>query len=383
MKINENLKKATATNPTLNSRTDYIPSLCQEIKKGRITLPLYQRDLSWSIKKSIDLFNYQLLSKSPISAISFNDIQETIDTCVPQVSFITRERLTHITPGTHSVVDGQQRLATNYKAFTNDPEFTRICLDLKVGKFVFVHGKIKKHQIPVGILFNESDELLKKYIADNKFEFEIGTEIMAIRSKFKTYSYTVNFATDLSEEEQIDWFEVLNNAGSRVTDVQLKLSKMKVHDLDIYKEYVQAYLKMIKEAGYDLFKPTSTYVSYPISALNPAYEIVLGLTHTNNYAPFASDEKANKIQKLDKAILKKIFMMTLGGLKKALEFIKQNGLANPTRIDYINYLTGYFVYNPENINDQKVEKLIEWYNKADFSASNQIRREIFNNLLKI
>jgi hypothetical protein len=31
----------------------------------------------------------------------------------------------------------------------------------------------------------------------------------------KNYNYTINLAEDLSEDEQISWFEVLNNAGSR------------------------------------------------------------------------------------------------------------------------------------------------------------------------
>lgn len=382
MKINEDLKKAAGTNPTLNSRTDYISKLCEEIKKGKITLPLYQRDLSWSIKKSIDLFNYQLLSKSPISAISFNMIQDSVDSCVPQVSFVTRERIS-VTSGTNSVVDGQQRLATNYKAYTNDPDFEKICLDLIVGKFVEIRGKRKKHQIPVGVLFNESDEPLKKFISDNKIEFDIGTDLMAIRSKFKTYSYTVNFATDLSEDEQIDWFEVLNNAGSRVTDVQLKLSKMRIHDLDIYSEYVKSYVKIIKDAGFDFFKPTSTNVSYPISALNPAYEVSKGLEHTNNYAPFASDAKANKIKALKKTELDEIFKMTIAALKQALEFIRLNKVTPPTRIDYINYLLGYFVFNPGNPSAVQTRKIMEWYEEANFSASNQKRRELFTKLLKI
>lgn len=33
-------------------------------------------------------------------------------------------------------------------------------------------------------------------------------------------------AEDLSEDEQITWFEVLNNAGSRVSIIQMRFAKM-------------------------------------------------------------------------------------------------------------------------------------------------------------
>lgn len=53
-----------------------IGDMCEKIKKNKITRPLYQGDLSWNLKKSVDLLNYQLFGKIPVSPISINQISD-------------------------------------------------------------------------------------------------------------------------------------------------------------------------------------------------------------------------------------------------------------------------------------------------------------------
>lgn len=58
---------------------------------------------------------------------------------------------------------------------------------------------------------NKDDNELITYTEDNK---ALGSTIVVnallqIRNKIKTYQYKINFATDLTEDEQINWFEVL------------------------------------------------------------------------------------------------------------------------------------------------------------------------------
>ena len=90
MNINQKLIKAAEFNPTEKSHKLTVLSMCQQIEKQQITLPLYQRDMSWSLRKCIALLDYQLLGKAPVSPLSVNAINNLQD-CVPQVSFITRE----------------------------------------------------------------------------------------------------------------------------------------------------------------------------------------------------------------------------------------------------------------------------------------------------
>lgn len=387
MRINKNLLSAANLNPTKNSRQDYIFSLCENIEKNELTLPLYQRDMSWPLQKCVDLLNYQLLNKSPVSAISVNIINDTSDGfAVPQVSFINRELLQDTMRGQVSVVDGQQRLTTNYKAYCDHEDFKSIVLDLGKGQFLINSESIRKNQVPVGVLLNKDDAVLIEYTAKHKSLGEPMTvnALLQIRNKIKTYQYTINFATDLSEDEQIEWFEVLNNAGSRVSIIQMRFSKLKAHGIDIYTHYTNIYREKVIEHGYDYFTPHKTNVSYPIAALNPAYEFSISGRHANNFAPISSDTKENQLCNLKPEELKKCFEITLNALDRALNFVDDNDLERYNRSDYINYLLGYFVFHPGELDEEQKQKLIKWYNNVNFTnKSNTARRKIYTELLNL
>lgn len=384
MRISKELVKAASLNPTKKSHQMSIVDMCQKIDNQTISLPLYQRDLSWTIPKCVSLLNYQLLGKAPVSPISINVILETQD-CVPQVSFVDRELLEKVERGQYSVVDGQQRLTTNYKAYTNHEDFRNIVLDLGKGLFTEMQGTIRNNQIPVGTLLYKDDSLLFEYTQKHSSlkSPQIMSLLLQIKSKLKNYNYTINSAEDLSEDEQIEWFEVLNNAGSRVSIIQMRFSKLKAHGIDIYTQYTNLFRGKLVEIGFeDFFTPQKTMVSYPIAALNPAYEKITGRTHSNNYAPIPSDTKENQLCNLTPEELTRCFSLTLEALDAVLDFLDSNELKKPNRIDYINYLIGYFVFNGFDIDDPKKEFLIDWYDNVDFNnKSNTNRRDIFNNLI--
>ena len=361
-----------------------ISEICRKIESNALSLPLYQRDISWTLQKCIDLLNYQLWGKAPVSPISLNIINR-LDNHVPQVAFIDREIINDVERGQLSVVDGQQRLATNYKAYCNHEDFRNIVLDLGKGLFTEVSSAVRSSQIPVGILLNKDDDVLFKYTASKSSlkSQEVISLLLQIRSKMKNYNYTINSAEDLTEDEQIEWFEVLNNAGSRVSIIQMRFSKLKAHGIDIYKQYTNQYRNRLFEAGYDdFFTPQKTNVSYPIAALNPAYELITGKPHSGNYAPIPSDTKENQLCNLSPEQLSRCFSMTLNALDIVLDFFDDNDINKLSRIDYINYLLGYFIFHKEITNESERERLIQWIDNVDFTnKSNSQRRDIFTNLI--
>lgn len=386
MKISKKLVQAASFNPTEKSHKMTVIDMCKKIENLDITLPLYQRDVSWTLNQAIDLLNYQLLGKAPVAPISMNIIIDTAD-FVPQVSFIDREMLekSDIEKGQMSVVDGQQRLTTNYKAYSNSEDFRNVVLDVARGRFLLVEGAFTRSQIPVGMLLHKEDAVFYEYLTKNNMMKDPAfmTVLVQCRSKIRSYYYTINQAENLTEDEQIEWFEVLNNAGSRVSALQMRFSKMKVHGIDIYTMYTLQFKNKLVEYGYDFFSPQKTSVSYPIAALNSAYEIVMDKVHTDAYAPIPSDTKENQLCALEPHVLLKCFDMTLEALDKSIDFIADNNVTAPDRIDYINYLTGYFVYNPEPT-EEKIEKLVKWYKEVDFNnKSNSRRRTIFTQMLNL
>lgn len=382
MNINKQLLEAVNLNPTKDSRQEYVFTLCEYIEKNELTLPLYQRDVSWTLDKCVKLLNYQLLSKSPMSVISINIINNTEkEFAVPQVSFIERKLLSKTVRGQMSVVDGQQRLTTNYKAYCNHPDLKSVVLDLGKGKFVINAEAYRENQIPVGVLLNKDDNELITYTEKNKALSAPMTvnALLQIRNKIKTYQYTINFATNLTEDEQIHWFEVLNTAGSRASAIQMKFSKLKAHGIDIYTQYAYVYRDMIQEHGYDFFK-----LSYSIAALNPAYEVLISGKHSNNFAPISSDTKENQLCKLNPDKLKECFEMTLEALEKALNFIENNDLEKYNSPYFVNYLIGYFVFHKEKISNQQKNNLINFYkNVALGNQPNAERRNLYSILLNL
>lgn len=383
MRISKELIQAASVNPTKKSTQMSIVEMCDKIENQSISLPLYQRDLSWTIEKCIDLLNYQLLGKAPVAPISMNIVNDTSN-CVPQVSFIDRELIEHVERGQLSVVDGQQRLTTNYKAYSNHEDFRNIVLDLSKGKFIKSELAIKSNQIPVGIVLNKSDAVLFEYTSKKAAlrSPEVTNVLLQVRSKIKNYNYTINSADDLNEDEQIEWFEVLNNAGSRVSIIQMRFSKLKVHGIDIYKQYTSIFNNRLVEMGYDFFTPEKTTVSYPIAALNPAYEMIMGKAHSNNYAPIPSDTKENQLCNMEADALRTCIQKTLDIQDKVIDFIVDNSLKKPDRIDYINYLIGYMVFNGSELDNKQIQNLIEWYNNVDFTnKSNSDRREMYTDLI--
>src|SRR5699024_6064270 len=150
---------------------------------------------------------------------------------MPHVNLLNRTEIKGLEEGKLSVIDGQQRISTNFQAYTNDESIRRIVLDLTRGKFIDLKERdIKRNQITVGVLYNGDSNVYTEYLKDHRIltEFEVSSMLGQIRTKFFNYFYTINYAQDLSGEEQIEWFDVLNLAGSRVPDIQMKLTRLQV-----------------------------------------------------------------------------------------------------------------------------------------------------------
>lgn len=149
------------------------------------------------------------------------------------------------------------------------------------------------------------------------------------------------------------------------------------------KQYTNLYRTRVYEAGYeDFFTPQKTNVSYPVAALNPAYEVITQKPHSGNYAPIPSDTKENQLCNLSPEQLTQCFSMTLAALDRTLDFINENTPTQLPRIDYINYLLGYFIFHNEVLTEDNKEKLLQWMDNVDFTnKSNSERRDIFTALI--
>lgn len=391
IRINSKLKKAASFDPTQKSYNMPIHEMCTRVAENELTLPLYQRDMSWTLKKATELLDYQLFGNAPVSPLSINEINN--GDFVPQVSFINRSLIENdsVKNGHMSVVDGQQRITTNFKAFINHPDFVNIVLDVSSANFKIIETSPTKSQIPVGVLLNQSSQVLEDYLTEKGLIIELYSLLVNIRSKMHNYSYTINVASNLTEKQQIEWFEILNNAGSRVTKIQMAFSKLKLQNIDIYTDYTRPFKEILREYGLIdvVFKAFTTSVSYPIAALNPAYEVIVNnRRHNNNNAPIPSDIKEDLLVKLETDVLKDIIKLSLDSLNLSLEFLSENSLLDKVdRVDYIQYISGYFAFSEhKSLNElpfKEQQELIEWFENINFkNESNKSRRDEFTCLIK-
>lgn len=385
--INKALLESINFNPTKETYTASVLDLCKDIEETNIVLPLYQTGIRWVDSKFLDLLNFQLLGKAPVSPISMNKIENS-SIAVEQVTFINRNKITTNVYNKKSVTDGQQRLSCNFYAYSDDPKFAKFVLDLEKGCFRSINDNIKKHQIPVGKLLNRDVGEFNRYKNSVSYlkKDEVTDLLYAIRSKIFNYCYTINMANNLTEEEQLKWFEVLNNAGSKISALQMKFAKFLVKGLDIHTAYLNIFEEKINKAGMaDAYKHFETKISFPISALNPAYEITHMKEHVSNFCPFPSDTKETQLCALSVEELMRCINMTITALDKAIIFIKDNNLPKPPRMDYITFIIGLLVYlGDRKLSITQTAKLIDWYTTIDFTnATNSQRRNIFDKLLNI
>lgn len=383
IKIHKNLPKYADFDPTKESHTRAIKDLCNDIEMNNIVLPSFQTYIRWQIEKSIELLNFQLRGKAAVAPISINRIRYKGDVGT-QITFINREPIPKDEIiNKQSVVDGQQRLTCNYKAYSDHPDFKNIVFDITLGKFLLNIESLKDSQIPVGVLYNKDSNVLAKFIKKRAYlqPYDISGLLGRVRNKFMGYYYTVNIANDLTETEQLEWFEVLNLAGTRVTGVQVQLTEMLVKGVDYYTEYAAKFLDCLSDAELDdILVQKSTELSIPLAMLNPAIEVFQNRPHKNNFCPIPSDAKASLISKLEADELRSLFSIALKGLRQAINFIVDNKLERPSRIDYITYLAGTFMFIGDNAYDEK--PLIKWYNTVDFlDKGNSDRRVIFDKMI--
>lgn len=384
MKASRKLSDAISFNPSKSTQLMAIEEIVNRCLVNDILLPQYQTGIRWTIFKYVDLLNYQLSGKAPVSAVSMHEIQNGDD--VEQISYIDRTRVEGNLARKLSTTDGQQRITCNLKTYINDPSFRQIVLDLKKGKFLINPDEVKKdYQIPVGFLMNKDYAELQNYAASRKPLDDNFQLLVFIRTKLLQYNYVVNIGKGMSKIEQLEWFEKLNNAGSKIPGVQLKLTALTKSGIDIYAEYTNKFMDILDEHGLSHLLPMkNTEFSIPIALLNPYIEVATGKEHSQNWSPMPSDVKAKDLCSLNADKIRAGFEQTLESLKRAIQFYRDNGI-KVNRYDYITYLTGFFVYmQNEELNSSQTEELLRWHKGTDFTnKSNSERRTIFTELLNL
>lgn len=395
IELKKSFKAKIERDPSRETTIMTIEDICEKVNDGKIVMPIFQTGLRWTEEKMRDLLSFQLIGFAAVAPISmcyldfgFELNNEIYQKYGSQIELLTREKLSNIRGEVYSLTDGQQRVTTNYKCYIGHSDLKNYMVDLNVGKIVIINDYElpKEGQIPVGVLYNKDFNLFSQYINEHKElqHSSLSTYLSLIRTKFLGYRYTVNLAKNLTEKQQMEWFEILNNAGSKIPLKEMRLSRLKIKDVDYHNEYISKFVQLIRNMGYgEAFTSKATQVSYPLAALNPAYDYLFSKINTKKIAPIASDVKEVRICALESQQLKDLFIMTLNALELTLEFIYDNKLDICNRMEYITFAMGYFVYgNNEKLTEARKQYLISWFNTIEFTnMTNSRKREEYYRLI--
>lgn len=397
MRINlkKSFKSKIEKDPSRETMIMTIEDICRKVDDGKIVMPIFQTGLRWNEEKIRDLLTFQLTGFAAVAPISmchldfgFEPSDEIYKKYGTQIELLTRDKLFKIRGEVYSLTDGQQRVTTNYKCYIGHPDLKNYVVDLNVGKIVIINDtdSPKEGQIPVGVIYNKDFKVFDEYIKEHEElqHSSLNTYLSLIRTKFLGYRYTVNLAKNLTEKQQVVWFEILNNAGSKIPLKEMRLSRLKIKDVDYHSEYITKFVEAIKMRGYDeAFTIKATQVSYPLAALNPAYDYLFSKMNSKKIAPIASDVKEARICALESQQLKDLFRMTLDALELTLDFIDDNELYIYDRIEYITFAMGYFVYgNNEKLTEDRKTFLINWFNRVEFTnMTNPAKRDEYYRLI--
>ena len=389
----EHLSIQVGLNPSANFFSKTVEELCKMLWSGKMDYFIDIHENSWSRHQMVSLLNNVALSNYPITPIAVNietfqsyDPNEGFVSSLPKIMKATYERSknsvlfdqTHASK--YTVIDGHQRLNCFLKAYTDDPDFAHVVFDLSYCKFREVLT-VEDNQIPVGKLCNKDFSIFMDYVAD-RYDGEVISMLNAIRNKFLNYSILVVYATNLFINEQIDWFTLLNGAGSSLTESEVFLFKLRGKNIDGYQLYVGPYNKMIIEAGFDSLLSTSrARTSYPLTALNPLLEKKFSNNRKNNYTPIPSDVKLGILDAIPPEELKSMFSESLEALRWTLDFFKAKGIL-PVRMEYVTYISGFYILRNPTVNSY--DMLEHWYRNTLFTdASNTEKRQIYSRLLSM
>jgi hypothetical protein len=194
-----------------------IKDIFDELEKGNLKIPKFQRGYVWERSKIVKLLN-SIHSQYPIGSFFIWDAGlEYGHFCkeITELDFPEEPQANKYS----FILDGQQRITSLYVALKgkkfNGINFASICFNLEKNVFQIPRLKNEKHNIPCWKLFDtrEYGNVYAEYITDRqKAEtWQICQDI------FANYPISVIFSLGMDLEQVVKIFERINQGGKKLT----------------------------------------------------------------------------------------------------------------------------------------------------------------------
>lgn len=349
--MNESLK--------VESRVRRLIHYIEDIEKGILQIPAFQRDFVWEKKNKLDLFD-SLREGYPIGSILLWKPEESYGEGLKIGPYTIPQKEDNY----YYILDGFQRLSTLFGCLIN-PDKTRleidrlmwekefqICYDLKKEEFYLPRSRsIEPYQIPIYQLMDtRASYTFQRRLQDLNYNEE---EVNLYLDRYEKLGSTlIDFQlpsidiTGGSIEKAVDIFSRLNSKGSIISPDWIVSARTYARD-DNFRlgTLIDELLEELKEYNFDGIKR----------------ELILQCIQSS-FGKLYLDVKIEEI--LENINFKNQTKVTLQSIKKAVKFLFEEVLVIyskllPASIQLV-FLTEFFNH-VDNPTESQIEKLKRWF----------------------
>jgi Protein of unknown function DUF262 len=229
--------------PNIHSRlstdTRSIISLIEDIRRGEIKIPQFQRPFVWNEEQAINLLD-SIANHYPIGSLLLWKTPSKLAT-ERNIGDFLLPKTDDLTP-TDYVLDGQQRLTVIYSclgAAQEDGGFAA-AYDLEKEEFVKLPGNFAIHIFPIRWVFNTTRLLdFRTGLRAHAQSEDLNKRFDVIYGALTNYQIPVVTLKDLTVEEVCPIFERINSSGTRLSTYDLMVAATWSTSFDLNEEVAE------------------------------------------------------------------------------------------------------------------------------------------------
>lgn len=337
----------------LGTETALLRDLINDIKKGEIKIPQFQRKFVWKEEHAIKLLdsiskNYPTGSLLLWKTSTKLAVERNIgDFCLPETDDLSP---------TNYVLDGQQRLTVIYSCFgapDNENGFS-VGYDLIEEEFVKLPEKYEIHIFPLRWIYNTTKLLnFRTGLTSHPLSEELQTRLDSIIEVITNYRLPVVTLKDLSVEEVCPIFERINSSGMRLSTYDLMVAATWTQSFNLNSE-VESIANSLKPKNFeDISGDTILKCLSAIKYQSIKKQHVLSLRQLERQE---MDELVNGIKE---ALLKTVDLLTTGFKLFSWDFLPYEAIV---------IIMCYVFYNKKNLTPEDIIRLRKWFWTSSFSS---------------
>lgn len=325
-----------------------LSDLFNEIDKGELRLPRFQRDFVWDRKKVMKLLD-SIYSEYPIGSFFIWNAHEKYRALYRDIAELQLPAPRDDRPLRY-ILDGQQRATSLYVAMrgltVNGVDYGKISFDLETEQFV---DKVPNKEKLVSVSSITDVSKLSEVLLTLKPEYQ-QTYLHCMR-KFSDYPLSVVIVKDKGLSDAIEIFERINRGGKPLSIFDLVVATTWSETFDLKEKYLQL-RKEIDTGGFGQIPP----------------EVV---THTSALVLKGYSAKSYQLQ-IKAEQLEENWNEIAIAIKQSVEYLRQNFgvrimefVPYPSMIAMLAYI--FFKTKGRAFNTETADAIHEWFWKSALS----------------